>query len=124
MKKTAFVFMLLFALALSTEGYSQGAGAGRTAGEQAANDRVSGIAWVGIGCLTGGLSYIYPLIWAPQAPQSALIGQDDAYAAAFADAYEERAKRKMQRNSCVGGAIYWLGCVGYWVVLAGIGSSM
>ncbi len=114
--------MLFFAFALNAEVGAQGAASGRADGERAANDRISGIAWVGIGCLTGGFSYIYPMIWTPQAPQSALIGQTDAYAAAYADAYEERAKRKMQRNSCVGGAIYWLGCVG-WIVVGAVAGS-
>ncbi len=97
--------MLLFAFALSTEVLAQDAAAGRADGERAANERYHGPTWFAVGCLTLGMSYIYPVMWPPKAPQSALIGQDVAYAAAYAEAYEERARQIIQRNSCFGWVI-------------------
>lgn len=105
MKTTALLLMLLFSFAWSTEVLARDADAGRMAGEQAAEERIDGTTWFAIGCLTLGMSYIYPTIWPPQAPQSALIGQDVDYAAAYAEAYEARARHIIQRNSCFGWVI-------------------
>ncbi len=102
MKKASFVLMLFFAFALNAEVGAQGAAAGRIAGEQAANERYHGPTWFAVGCLTLGMSYMYPVMWPPKAPQSALIGQDVAYVSAYAEAYEKRVSQIIQGNSCIG----------------------
>lgn len=74
---------------------------------------VSSGMWIAVGCITGGFSWLYPEIFTPAVPESPMIGKSPEYAAGFRDGYNEKRKSIIQRNSCIGGGIYWGGFVLY-----------
>lgn len=85
-------------------------------GESMAKEDVSAAGWIAIGCLTGGLSWLYPEVLDPAVPQSPLIGKSEAYAAGFIDGYNGKRKSIIQRNSCIGGGIAVGTCAAYYIV--------
>ena len=76
-------------------------------GESQGQSDVSAPLWIGIGCLTGGVSAIYPLLASPNAPQAALIGQSEEFVASYSDGYTKGHKSAIQNNSCIGGVVSW-----------------
>ena len=76
-------------------------------GESQGQSDVSAPLWIGIGCLTGGVSAIYPLLASPNVPQVALIGQSEEFVAGYSDGYTKGHKSAIQKNSCIGGGVSW-----------------
>ncbi len=76
-------------------------------GENDGRNDVSAPLWMGIGCLTGGVSAIYPLVASPNVPQAQLIGKPEDFVAGYSDGYTQGHKKAIQKNSCIGGGVGW-----------------
>jgi hypothetical protein len=85
-------------------------------GEAQAKQDVSSALWMGVGCVTGGFSWLYPEVFPSNAvPQVKLIGKAPEYVAGYTDGYSRERKHIIQKNSCIGGSVYWGCCVVYYV---------
>ena len=117
MKKTIFTFLLIVIL-LPITVFSQGQQNGFIEGEKDATADVTGGMWIAVGCLTGGISYIYPSLFNPAVPQGKLVGKSPEFVAGYTDGYNSKRKSIMQKNSCYGGIVYWVGCGAFYLIMA------
>lgn len=82
-------------------------------GEKDGRESTSSGGWMAVGFFSGGLSWFYPEIWELSfVPKSPVLGKSPEYAAAYSDAYLQARKKVIQKNSLIGGCIYWGACVG------------
>ncbi len=115
MKKIISVMLIVYLL-LPMNVFSQDQEAGYADGMQDAAASVDGVTWILTGCVTGGFSYLYPSLFNPAVPQSRLVGKSPEYVANYTDGYNFKRKKIIQKNSLIGGGIYWGSCVIYVVV--------
>jgi hypothetical protein len=80
---------------------------GAADGERDAKEDVSGVLWIGVGCCTGGFSWLYPEIFDMSVPQTKIVGKSADYVQSYMASYRAEKKSKIQTNSCIGGGIYW-----------------
>jgi hypothetical protein len=113
------LFVIFFALAVNSFAQTQDdITKGKMDGEQDAKEDVSSILWIGVGCCTGGFSWLYPEIFDLSVPQTKIVGKSADYMQAYIASYRAEKKSKIQTNSCIGGGIYWGVSVVYVVLVA------
>jgi hypothetical protein len=113
------LFVIFFALAVNSFAQTQDdITKGKMDGEQDAKEDVSSILWIGVGCCTGGFSWLYPEIFDLSVPQTKIVGKSADYMQAYIASYRAEKKSKIQTNSCIGGGIYWGVSVVYVVLFA------
>ena len=123
MKNLIIILVLVFLFPTFVIAQEQDKLQGYADGERDATYETSGTTWLLVGCLTGGFSWIYPEIATPSVPQSRLVGKSEAYIAAYTDSYTAKRKSIIQKNSCIGGIIYW-GCFAVsYVIIISVGVS-
>ncbi len=116
MDKRVFILIILL-LGLVSVGVAQAVGSqgneylpAYSLGENHGRNDVSVPLWIGIGCVTGGASALYPLLASPNVPQAILIGQSEEFVAGYSDGYIKGHKQAIQNSSCIGGVVGW-GCL-------------
>lgn len=122
MKKTLNVALFLFIISTQLFAQSTDKEQGLKDGAADAATDVSGVLWIGIGCCTGGFSYLYPEIWDLAVPQTKVIGKSPEYVEAYNASYRAEKKSTIQTNSCIGGGIYWGASIIYIVLVAAAAS--
>lgn len=105
---------------MSTEDYA----AAYETGKLDATTDVSAPMWIGVGCVTGGFSWLYPEIFPSNAvPQAKVIGKSASYVGGYTDGYAKTRKQIIQKNSCIGGGVYWGCCIVYYVAAVAAAAS-
>ena len=111
-------------LILASVAFAQDVTAAYADGESQAKQDVSSALWMGVGCVTGGFSWLYPEIFPSNSvPQVKLIGKTPEYVAGYSDGYNHKRKSIIQKNSCIGGGVYWGCCIVYYVAAIASASS-
>ena len=106
--------MLMLFTSVSTC-FAQSPSEGARAGERDGKSSTSTAAWVAIGCITGGVSWIYPELMQPVPPTSGTVGKSPEYVAAYNDAYIKARKSTIQKGSCYGGLAFVVACGLYYL---------
>ncbi|MBU1262618.1 hypothetical protein KKG61_07205 [bacterium] len=98
---------LLTPMAMAQKTTQDTAEQGSIDGKRDGKESTMPVAWMAIGCFTGGVSWIYPEFWETSVPKTPLLGKSPEYATTYEDAYRKARKKTIQTNSCIGGGIFY-----------------